>query len=173
MCVCVCCKLVIWLVRLMTLILVLVAVHLLGLVHGHPGYLDCNGLVTQSKIMGFAVQKGTVNTAPFRVEEADSMSSASEWRNFTISARQGYEIVVQTTDGSNLTSYAPGICGGGRGLGHGLCQTCGLQLFAEDTDCTENVCVFGVHQGYNKNRKVSLLVGASAGSAVTTVAFNF
>ena len=112
---------------------------------------------------------GNASTAPFSIK-ASSTAMDTDWRNYTIQATPGYEMFVQTTDGSPITQYNDGICGSPPNpVGHGLCQKCATCMFAMNYDCTSDTCTFGVSAGKGK---VSVLVGISAGISVTAVEFS-
>ena len=170
----------------------LVAVVLCATAHAHPRFLECGGLSARlnanKTVMSRTILRGKASTAPFKIIDHHS---SGPLRNYTIFAEKGYEFVIQSTDGSNLTNYGTGsfACGA---TGHGLCAPCvtarlgrhgiyaaGPQLYAMSGDCTPASaeaarCAFGVSGGG------AVLVGAASFSEgpeaarghVTAVAFN-
>ena len=131
--------------------------------------LHSHGLEFHPRVLLCASMTGT---APFSIKASSTTTTmdTGDWRNYTIQATPGYEMFVQTTDGSPITQYNDGICGSPPNpVGHGLCQKCATSMFAMNYDCTSDTCTFGVSAGKGK---VSVLVGTSAGISVTAVEFS-
>jgi len=133
----------------------------------HPAYLDCNGLSealkTNRSIMAGPPKQVPWSSVPGFVLR---VGSDSQWTNYSISLSDGLQFVLQTLGGLELTNFNPGMCGSDPSRpGHGLCQKCSTQLFAEDFDCTGSMkCVFGISA--KGGASASLLVGWSSGSLV-------
>ena len=134
----------------------------------HPSYLDCNGLSiaieTNRSIMAGPPKHVPWSSLPglFVRDGSDS-----QWTNYLVSLSGDLQFVLQTSGGLELTNFNPGLCGSDPSrLGHGLCQKCSTQLFAEDFDCTGTMkCVFGISA--KGGADASLLVGWSSGSIVS------
>ena len=76
--------------------------------------------------------------------------------------------VTDDSSGSYINNFGKGICGNDpKHLGHGLCQKCASQLYANDYDCTGDMkCMFGVTGG-KAGANVTVLVGWSQGAVVS------
>jgi hypothetical protein len=133
----------------------------------HPAYLDCNGLSEALKT-NQSIMVGPPRHVPWsRVPGSVTREgSDSHWTNYSISLSSGLQFVLETLGGVEATNFNHGLCGCDPGNpGHGLCQKCSTQLYAENFDCTgATKCVFGISAQRNAN--ASLLLGWSTGSVV-------
>ena len=110
--------------------------------------------------MGYVPKNSTAAEAGVTLKAAASTATDDEgtaWRNFTVQITPGFEMFVQTTDGSPITQFNDGLCGSPPNpVGHGLCQKCTTSMFAMSYDCTAMTCAFGVK---GAKGKVPVLIG--------------
>ena len=142
----------------------------------HPMYLECNGLSESiqfhTKVMGYVPKNSTAAEAGVTLKAAstDDEGTAAAWRNFTVQITPGFEMFVQTTDGSPITQFNDGLCGSPPNpVGHGLCQKCASSMYAMSYDCTAMTCAFGVK---GAKGKVPVLIGTSQGLHVMAALFH-